>query len=101
MQTNANLMDELRKILRVANPNLVVFVGDSLTGNDAVEQARTFNEVRVDAVILTKSDADAKGGACLSISYAIGKPVLYLGTGQNYPDLIKFTPEWFMEKVGA
>ncbi len=101
MQTNANLMDELRKIIRVASPDLVVFVGDSLTGNDAVEQARTFNEVRVDAVILTKSDADAKGGACLSISYAIGKPVLYLGTGQNYSDLVKFTPEWFMEKVGA
>ncbi len=99
MQTNTNLMDELKKIIRVIKPNLVIFVGDSLTGNDAIEQARTFNEARVDAIILTKADADAKGGACLSIAYEIGKPILYLGTGQNYSDLTKFTPEWFIEKV--
>jgi fused signal recognition particle receptor len=99
MQTNINLMDELKKIIRVIKPDLVIFVGDSLTGNDAIEQARTFNEARVDAIILTKADADAKGGACLSIAYEIGKPILYLGTGQNYPDLTRFTPEWFIEKV--
>lgn len=101
MQTNTNLMDELKKIIRVIKPNLVIFVGDSLTGNDAIEQARTFNEARVDAIILTKADADAKGGACLSIAYEIGKPILYLGTGQNYPDLTRFTPEWFIEKVSG
>ena len=101
MQTNTNLMDELKKIIRVIKPDLVIFVGDSLTGNDAIEQARTFNEARVDAIILTKADADAKGGACLSIAYEIGKPILYLGTGQNYPDLTRFTPEWFIEKVAG
>ncbi len=99
MQTNTNLMDELKKILRVIQPNLVIFVGDSLTGNDAIEQAKIFNKARIDAVILTKADADAKGGACLSIAYEIQKPILYLGTGQNYPDLVKFTPEWFIEKA--
>ncbi|MCU0860187.1 MAG: signal recognition particle-docking protein FtsY, partial [Thermoplasmata archaeon] len=75
MQTNTNLMDEMKKIKRVAKPDLVVFVGDSLAGSDAVEQARKFNEaVGIDAVVLTKIDADAKGGAALSIAKAVGKP---------------------------
>ncbi|MDD1743096.1 MAG: signal recognition particle-docking protein FtsY, partial [Methanomassiliicoccales archaeon] len=74
MQTNANLMDEMKKIKRVVKPHLIIFVGDSLAGNDAVEQARVFDkEVGIDAVILTKIDADAKGGAALSIAYAINK----------------------------
>ena len=79
MQTNANLMDEMKKIKRVVKPHLIIFVGDSLAGNDAVEQARVFDkEVGIDAVILTKIDADAKGGAALSIAYAINKPIAFL-----------------------
>ena len=100
MQTNRNLMDEMKKIKRVANPHLTVFVGDSLAGNDAIEQARAFDsEVGVDAIILTKIDADAKGGAAVSIAYEIGKPILFLGTGQEYDDLMKFDVDWFINRI--
>jgi len=100
MQTDSNLMDELSKIGRVAEPDLTVFVGDSLTGNDAIEQAKEFDKaVGVDAVVLTKVDTDAKGGAALSISQALGKPVAYLGVGENYDDLIPFEPDWLIERI--
>ncbi|NYB51606.1 MAG: signal recognition particle-docking protein FtsY [Methanobacteriaceae archaeon] len=100
MQTNVNLMDEMKKIQRVVKPDLAIFVGDALTGNDAVEQARKFNEaVGVDGIILTKADADAKGGAALSIGHVINKPILFLGVGQGYGDLMEFHPEWMVEQV--
>jgi fused signal recognition particle receptor len=100
MQTNANLMDEMKKIKRVVKPHLIIFVGDSLAGNDAVEQARVFDrEVGIDAVILTKIDADAKGGAALSIAYAIKKPIAFLSTGQGYDDLVKFDAKWMVERL--
>ncbi len=100
IQTNRNLMDEMKKIKRVAKPHLVIFVGDALAGNDAVEQARAFDEaVGVDGIILTKVDADAKGGAAISISHAIGKPVLWLGVGQGYEDLIPFDPAWLIDRI--
>lgn len=100
MQTNVNLMDEMKKIKRIANPDLVVFVGDALTGNDAVNQASAFNDaVGIDAVVLTKVDADAKGGAALSVAYTIGKPIMFLGTGQEYKDLIAFNPEWMVNRL--
>lgn len=101
MHSNLNLMDELGKMLRVIEPDLVLFVGDAMTGNDAAEQAKRFAALRVDAAILTKADADAKGGACISISHAIQRPILYLGTGQSYNDLTRFTPDWFVEKIIA
>ncbi len=100
MQTNINLMDEMKKIKRVANPDLILFVGDSLAGNDAVVQAQKFDEaVGVDGAILTKIDADAKGGAALSIAYTIGKPILFIGTGQDYGDLIPFDPDWMTARL--
>jgi fused signal recognition particle receptor len=100
MQTNINLMDEMKKIKRVAKPNLVVFVGDSLAGNDAVNQARKFNEaVGIDASILTKIDADAKGGAALSIAFVTQKPIIFVGTGQEYEDLVAFNPKWMVERL--
>jgi fused signal recognition particle receptor len=100
MQTNANLMDELKKVVRVNKPDLKIFVGDALAGNDAVEQAREFNEaVGVDAVILSKLDADAKGGAALSITHEIGEPIIYVGMGQRYEDLAPFDREWFVEQL--
>ncbi|MBC7118641.1 signal recognition particle-docking protein FtsY [Methanothermobacter tenebrarum] len=100
MQTNVNLMDEMAKIKRVVKPDFIIFVGDSLTGNDAVEQAIKFNEsVGIDAIILTKADADAKGGAALSIGYVINKPIIFLGTGQGYDDLIEFKPEWMIHQL--
>jgi fused signal recognition particle receptor len=100
MQTNVNLMDEMKKIQRVVKPDLAIFVGDALTGNDAVEQARKFDEaVGVDGIILTKADADAKGGAALSIGHVINKPILFLGVGQGYGDIIEFHPDWMVEQV--
>lgn len=100
MQTDRGLMDELQKIYRVAKPDLTIFVGDSLTGNDALQQAQEFNSfVPLDAVILTKVDADSKGGAAISISSVIKKPILFLGTGQSYDDLITFDPEWVIKNI--
>lgn len=100
MQTNSNLMDEMAKIKRVAKPDMIIFVGDALSGNDAVEQAKRFNEVvGIDGVILTKVDADAKGGSSLSIAYTIGKPLLFIGVGQGYGDQIPFNPEWMVQHI--
>lgn len=100
MQTNRNLMDELQKVKRVVQPNLTLMILDSLIGNDATEQAMTFNEhIGFDAAILTKVDADAKGGSSLSVSYLTGKPVLYIGVGQGYDDLQPFDAKWFAEKL--
>src|SRR3989344_5789894 len=91
MYTKQNLMKEMEKIVRVSKPNKKIFVGESITGNDATEQARMFNETAgIDGIILTKADVDERAGAILSVSYATGKPILFLGTGQEYKDLEKF-----------
>ncbi|MEX2753425.1 MAG: signal recognition particle-docking protein FtsY [Candidatus Freyarchaeota archaeon] len=100
IQTNVNLLDEMKKIVRVINPDLKIFVGDALTGNDAVEQAEKFNEaIQIDASILAKVDADTKGGVALSIVYATKKPIIFVGVGQDYKDLEPFNPEWFTNKI--
>ncbi len=100
MQTNVNLMDEMKKIKRVVKPDIIVYVGDALTGNDAVDQASKFDEaVGVDGIILTKADADAKGGAALSIGYVINKPILFLGIGQSYSDIMEFKPDWMVDQL--
>lgn len=100
MQTNVNLMDEMKKIKRVAQPDLIVFIGDALAGNDAIEQAKKFDEaVGIHAAILTKVDTDSKGGAALSIAHAVGKPILFLGVGQEYGDLIPFDPDWVIARI--
>ncbi len=102
MHTNRNLMDELEKVVRVNRPDLKILVIDSLTGNDAVEQARQFNEkIGVDAVIMTKVDVNKKGGSIFSVCYAIKKPILFLGTGQKYEDLQKFEPREFVKGLLA
>ncbi|MFH1721848.1 MAG: signal recognition particle-docking protein FtsY, partial [Candidatus Altiarchaeota archaeon] len=100
MQTNTNLMEELRKVVRVNKPDLKIFIGDSLTGADASEQAKTFHEaVGIDAVILSKMDADSKGGSAISICHAIKKPIIYAGIGQQLDDLKKFDVEWFVDQL--
>ena len=102
MQTNVNLMDEMEKIKRIAQPDLIIFVGDALAGNDAVEQAKRFNEiVGIDGIILTKVDTDAKGGSALSVAYTIGKPLLFIGVGQEYKDQIPFDPDWMIKQIFA
>ncbi|MEM4292044.1 MAG: signal recognition particle-docking protein FtsY [Archaeoglobaceae archaeon] len=100
MHTKKNLLDQLEKIKRVTKPDFIIFVDESIAGNDAVERARMFNEsVGIDGTILTKIDADAKGGTAISIVIATQKPVLYLGTGQSYEDLVKFEPKWLVERI--
>ncbi len=100
MQTNNNLVDEMKKIVRVSKPSLKIFVGDSLAGNDAVEQAKAFDQaIGVDAVILTKIDADSKGGAALSIAHTIGKPIAFVCNGQEYDDIVKFNTDWMIDRL--
>jgi fused signal recognition particle receptor len=93
MHIDADLMNELRKVTRVVKPHIKLLVLDALTGNDALEQLKKFEEaVGVDVVILTKIDADANGGAALSVIMGVGKPIAYLGTGQRYEDLVEYDP---------
>ena len=101
MHSNQNLIDEMKKIIRVAKPDLKIFVGESITGNDCVEQAKTFNEsVGIDGIILAKADVDEKGGAAVSVSYVTKKPILFLGTGQKYSDLELFDSGIIMKNLG-
>jgi fused signal recognition particle receptor len=100
MQTNQNLMNELIKVKRVVKPDLTIFTVDSLIGNDAVMQAEEFNKaVGIDATILTKVDADVKGGSALSVTYVTQKPILFIGVGQTYKDLELFNPDKFVNMV--
>jgi fused signal recognition particle receptor len=100
MQTNQNLMNELAKVKRVVQPDLTVLTLDSLIGNDAVMQAEEFHKcIGVDATILTKVDADVKGGSALSVTYVTQKPILFIGVGQAYKDLEVFDPEKFVNMV--
>jgi fused signal recognition particle receptor len=100
MQTAKNLMDEISKIVRVVKPDMKLFVGDSLAGNDTINQSREFFQyTNFDGAILTKADADAKGGAAISIVHITSKPILYLGVGQAYDDMIPFDPDRFIESI--
>ena len=100
MQNKTNLMNELNKVRKVTNPHLTLFVGDSLAGNDAVEQAKMFQDImRFDGAVLTKMDTDAKGGAGLSIAYATGRPIVFAGVGQEYEDLLQFNPQWLLDQL--
>ena len=100
IQTDRNLMNELGKIKRVIRPDLTILTVDSLTGNDAVMQAEEFHKsVEIDGTVLTKVDADVKGGSALSVTYVTGKPVIYIGIGQRYEDLQEFKPEQFAEMI--
>ena len=100
MQTNQNLMNELSKVKRVVKPDLTILTVDSLAGNDAVQQAEEFNKcVGIDATILTKVDADVKGGASLSVTYVTQKPILFIGIGQSYKDLEVFDPQKFVNMI--
>ncbi|MFH1228988.1 MAG: signal recognition particle-docking protein FtsY [Candidatus Aenigmatarchaeota archaeon] len=99
-QSNVNLMEELKKIIRVNKPDLKILVVDALTGNDVYDQCKMFNDaVGVDGLIITKADVYEKGGATLSASYTIKKPILYLGVGQNYEDLEKFDSQKIVQRL--
>ena len=101
MHTAKNLLKEIEKISRVCKPDLKLFIGESITGNDAIEQAKSFNwSIGIDGIILTKADIDEKGGTSLSVSYVIKKPILYLGTGQEYDAIEVFDKEKFIKRLG-
>jgi len=101
MYTQTNLMQEIGKISRVCKPDCKIFIGESITGNDATEQVKTFNDtLGIDGIILSKADVDEKGGTALSVGYITNKPILYLGVGQEYKDLEKFDKKKFIEKLG-
>lgn len=100
IQTDRNLMNELAKIKRIINPDLTLLTVDALTGNDAVMQAEEFHKtVGIDGTVLTKVDADVKGGTALSVTYATGKPIVFVGTGQRYEDLEEFQAEQFTRMI--
>ncbi|MBT7927138.1 signal recognition particle-docking protein FtsY [Candidatus Woesearchaeota archaeon] len=100
LHSNVNLMDEMKKIIRVSKPDLKIFIGEAITGNDCVEQARQFDEaVGIDGAILCKADVDEKGGAAISVGYVTGKPILYLGVGQGYDDLKEFDKKIVMDTL--
>src|SRR3989344_1510436 len=101
MHTKSDLMREMEKIIRVCKPDLKIFIAESITGNDAVEQATSFNETfGIDGSILTKADVDERGGTMISVGYVTGKPILFLGTGQEYKDLEPFSKNEILSNLG-
>ncbi|MEK6875152.1 MAG: signal recognition particle-docking protein FtsY [Nanoarchaeota archaeon] len=101
MHTAKNLLKEIEKIAKVAKPDLKLFIGESITGNDAIEQIKSFDwHIGIDGIILTKADIDEKGGTALSLGYIAKKPILYLGTGQLYDNIEPFNKEKFIQRLG-
>ena len=101
MHTAKNLLKEIEKISKICKPDTKIFVGESITGNDSIEQIRGFDSaLEIDGIILSKADVDEKGGTSLSLGYITRKPILYLGTGQEYKDLEEFDKKKILEKIG-
>ncbi len=99
-ETNKNLMEELKKIERIVKPNLKIYVGEAYTGQGLLEMAREFDEkIGIDAFILTKIDTDAKGGTTISLLYKLKKPIIYVGTGQEYKDFEEFSEEFVIDRI--
>ncbi len=99
---NKDLLEELKKVKRVNKPDITIFIGDALTGNDVVKQAEIFErEIGIDFSVITKADVDKKGGAVLSLAYITKKPILFLGTGQNYEDLITLDPKKTVDFISS
>ena len=101
MHTSKNLLREIEKIVRVCKPDTKILVGESITGNDSIEQAKSFNwAIGIDGIILTKADVDERGGTALSVGYVTKKPILYLGTGQEYDKIEVFNKKKFVRELG-
>ncbi|MEI6850112.1 MAG: signal recognition particle-docking protein FtsY, partial [archaeon] len=101
MYTKSNLIKEMEKMIRISKPDLKMFVGESITGNDALEQCKTFNEaIGIDGIILSKADIDEKAGTILSVSHITHKPIYFLGMGQNYKDLLVFSKKEVLKNLG-
>ncbi len=101
-ETNFNLVEEMKKIARVVKPDLKIFVGETLAGHSVIEQAKRFHEaVKLDGLVLTKLDCDAKGGNALSIAHDLKLPIYFVGLGQEYRDLVEFTPQLLVSRILA
>src|SRR3989339_332198 len=101
IHTATNLLREMEKTVKVCKPDTKIFVGESITGNDAIEQVKSFNDIiGIDGIILSKADIDEKGGTALSLGYTTKKPILYLGIGQEYNQIELFDKNKFLEKLG-
>jgi fused signal recognition particle receptor len=100
LQTDVDLMNELSKVKRVVQPSHILLVVDALIGNDSWEQAKVFGEaVGFDSAVVTKFDADSKGGVPISVSFVSRKPISYVGTGQGYEDLKRFSMRDYLEDL--
>ena len=100
LHTSDGLMDQLAKIDRVIEPDMTVFVDEAVAGQDAVNRASEFDAASdIDGTVLTKADADTQGGAAISIAHVTGKPILFLGTGQEYDDIERFDPERIVDSL--
>ncbi|MGB7403319.1 MAG: signaling recognition particle receptor family protein, partial [Arcobacter sp.] len=106
LQTQTNLSNELKKIVKVCNkakegaPHQKLMILDGTQGNTAIEQAKAFNEmVGVDGIIVTKLDGTAKGGALFSISNRLELPIFYIGVGETMNDLVEFSPDNFVDSL--
>jgi fused signal recognition particle receptor len=101
MHTAKNLLKEIEKVAKVCKPDVKIFVGEATTGNDSVDQVKAFDEtIGINGIILAKADTDEKGGTALSVGYVTKKPILFLGTGQEYDKLEPFDKKKFVEKLG-
>lgn len=100
-ETNVNLMEEMKKIVRVAKPNLKIFVGEAIAGGSIIDSVKTFDDaVGIDGIILTKMDIDEKGGAFVGVEYSCKKPILFVSKGQEYTDFEEFNKEKIIKGLG-
>ena len=100
LHIDEKLMKELRNLKKLIQPDYIFFVADAMTGQDAVNVAKEFNDqLEFDGVILTKMDSDARGGAALSIKAVTGKPVVYIGSGEKTSDLDVFHPKRMADRI--
>jgi len=100
LHVDEELMEELRLAKKSLNPTEVIYVGDSMTGQDAVKSARLFDEkIGLESIILTKLDGDARGGAALSIVSVTGKPIKFVGTGEKFDQFETFHPDRMASRI--
>lgn len=100
LAVDEEMMDEIERIKKAINPQETLFVVDSMTGQDAVNTAKTFNErLDFDGVVLTKLDGDTRGGAALSIRAVVDKPIKYVGVGEKLEDIQEFNPEGMANRI--
>lgn len=100
MQTNRNLMDEMKKIKRVSNPDLSLLTVDAMAASDAMEQASTFlKDIKFDGVVVNKLDTEARGGSIFSLAITIGKPIYFLGIGQKHEDFMEYDPSYIINRI--